>query len=292
MRIVGTSKDVSGGFVDVGKREYSIRFAGKYDVSNLGEMILEWRDGKPIYLRDVAIIEERLADKSSFVLTKGTQSIAINAQRETGVNVLQVMDGLREAVEELNNSALPRAGLTIEQVYDETIYISRSIEMLKNNLGLGITLAVIVLFLFLLKFPATLIVATSIPICLIASFTFMELTGRTLNVVSLAGLAFAVGMVLDASIIILENIIRLKEKGIDSLEASIIGTSQVKGALLASTATTIAIFLPVLFLGDEVGQLFSDLAITITAAIIISFVTAVSVVPTCAKLFLKNKRFK
>ena len=290
MRIVGTSKDVSGGFVDVGKREYSIRFAGKYDVSNLGEMILEWRDGKPIYLRDVAIIEERLADKSSFVLTKGTQSIAINAQRETGVNVLQVMDGLREAVEELNNSALPRAGLTIEQVYDETIYISRSIEMLKNNLGLGIALAVIVLFLFLLKFPATLIVATSIPICLIASFTFMELTGRTLNVVSLAGLAFAVGMVLDASIIILENIIRLKEKGIDSLEASVIGTSQVKGALLASTATTIAIFLPVLFLGDEVGQLFSDLAITITAAITISFVTAVSVVPTCVRLFLKNKR--
>ena len=291
MQLAGTSKDVSGGFADVGKREYSLRFAGKYDASNLGEMILDWRDGKPVYLRDVAVIEERLADKNSFVLTKGSLSIAINAQRETGVNVLQVMDGLKIAVDELNDGALPRAGLSMEQVYDETVYIKQSIQMLRNNLGLGIGLAVIILFLFLLKFPATLIVATSIPVCLIASFTFMELTGRTLNVVSLAGLAFAVGMVLDASIIILENIVRLKEKGMDSIEASIQGTKQVQGALLASTATTIAIFLPVVFLGDEVGQLFSDLAITITAAITISFITAITVVPTCAHLFLTNKKF-
>ncbi len=291
MRLAGTSKDVSGGFADVGKREYSIRFAGKYDASNLGEMILEWRDGRPIYLRDVAVIEERLADKQSFVLTKGSLSIAINAQRETGVNVLEVMNGLTEAVTELNNGPLQRAGLSMEQVYDETVYIKRSISMLSNNLGLGIALAVIVLFLFLLKFPATLVVAASIPICLVASFSLMEMTGRTLNIISLAGLAFAVGMVLDASIVVLENIVRLRERGEQPDIASLLGTSQVWGALLASTATTIAIFLPVVFLGDEVGQLFSDLAITITAAIVLSFLTAITVVPTAARLFLSSKKF-
>ncbi|MCG8379102.1 MAG: efflux RND transporter permease subunit, partial [Proteobacteria bacterium] len=291
MTLARTSLDVSGGFADVGKREYSLRFAGKYDASQLGEMILEWRDGRPVYLRDVAVVEERLSDKESFVLTKGSLSIAINAQRETGVNVLTVMDGLKKAVDELNNGPLQRAGLNIEQVYDETIYIYRSIEMLRNNLGLGIILAVIVLFLFLLKFPATLIVATSIPICLIASFSIMDITARTFNVISLAGLAFAVGMVLDASIVILENIVRLREKGLSSEEASQQGTDQVWGALLASTLTTIAIFLPVVFLRDEVGQLFSDLAITITAAIAFSLLTAITVVPTAARIFLANKKF-
>jgi hydrophobic/amphiphilic exporter-1 (mainly G- bacteria), HAE1 family len=291
MQLAGTSKDISAGFADVGKREYSIRFAGKYAATDLGEMILEWRDGHPIYLRDVATIEERLTDKNSFVLTKGTNSIAINAQRETGVNVLEVMSGLHEAVDELNNGPLKRADLSMEQVYDETVYIHQSIEMLRNNLGLGIVLAIVVLFLFLLKFPATLVVAASIPICLIASFSVMDMTARTVNIISLAGLAFAVGMVLDASIVILENIVRLREKGLSAEEASLKGTSQVWGALVASTATTIAIFLPIVFLRDEVGQLFSDLAITITAAIALSLFTAITVVPTAAKLFLARKSF-
>lgn len=291
MRLAGTSKDISAGLADVGKREYSIRFAGKYAATDLGEMILEWRDGFPIYLRDVATIEERLSDKNSFVLTKGSTSIAVNAQRETGVNVLRVMDGLHQAVTELNAGPLKRAGLSMEQVYDETLYIHRSIEMLRNNLGLGIVLAIVVLFLFLLKFPATLIVAASIPICLIASFSVMDLTARTVNIISLAGLAFAVGMVLDASIVVLENIVRLREKGLSVDDASTQGTSQVWGALVASTVTTIAIFLPIVFLRDEVGQLFSDLAITITAAIAISLITAITVVPTAAKLFLARKSF-
>ncbi len=291
MRLVGTSVDVSGGFVDVGKREYSLRFAGKYGARDLGEMILDWREGRPIYLRDVAVVEDRLSDKDSFVLTKGTLSIAINAQRETGVNVLQVMSGLKQAVDELNAGALERAGLTMEQVYDETVYIHQSIKMLRNNLGLGIILAIFVLFLFLLKPSATMIVATSIPICLIASFSMMDMIGTTLNVISLAGLAFAVGMVLDASIIILENIVRLREKGLSPEKASRQGTDQVWGALLASTLTTVAIFLPVVFLRDEAGQLFSDLAITIATAISFSLLVAITIVPTAARLFLTNRRF-
>ncbi len=288
--LVGGSADVSGGFVDIGKREYSLRYAGKYGVKDLDALIIDWRDGHPVYLRDLAVIEERMVDRNSFVINNGDLSIAVNAQRETGVNVLQVMSGLRKAVEELADGPLARANLTIEQVYDETTYIDRSIAMLTNNLGMGIMLAIIVLWWFLRRVRTTLVVAVSIPVCLLASFIVLEITGRTLNVISLAGLAFAVGMVLDASIIVLENIVRLREQGKTPDVASLLGASQVWGALLASTLTTVAIFLPVVFLDDEAGQLFADLAITLTSAICISLIVAVTVVPSFAKHYIGDEK--
>ena len=285
-RLAGTSQDVSGGFADVGKREYSMRFAGKYSVEDLYSMILAWRDGRPVFLRDIARVEERLVDRNSFVITKGSLSIAVNAQRETGVNVLKIMEGLQEAITELQHGPLAKAGLTIEQVYDETTYINRSVMMLRNNLGLGIIFAISILWWFLRRFRATLIVAISIPVCLLAGFIAMDMGNRTLNVISLAGLAFAVGMVLDASIIVLENIVRLRETGEDTEKASLHGADQVWGALLASTATTIAIFLPIVFLKDEAGQLFADLALTITSAICVSLFVAITVVPAFAKQYM------
>ncbi|MEE8233176.1 MAG: efflux RND transporter permease subunit, partial [Gammaproteobacteria bacterium] len=208
----------------------------------------------------------------------------------TGVNVLQVMAGLQVAVQELAEGPLARANLTIDQVYDETTYIDRSIEMLSRNLGMGIILAVIVLWWFLRRLRTTLLVAISIPACLLTSFIVLEMTGRTLNVISLAGLAFAVGMVLDASIVVLENIVRLREQGKEPDVASLLGTSQVWGALLASTVTTVAVFLPIVFLGDEAGQLFADLAITIISAICVSLIVAVTVIPGFAKHFMGDQK--
>ena len=190
-----------------------------------------------MYLRDVARVERHLVDKDSFVINNSELSIAVNAQRETDVNVLQIMQGLRIAVSELSEGPLKRSGLTIEQVYDETTYIDNSILMLSNNLLLGILLAIAVLWWFLRRLRATLMVALAIPICLLGSFILMGGTGRTLNVISLAGLAFAMGMVLDASIVVLENIIRLRESGEDRQESSLFGAGQVWGALLASTLT-------------------------------------------------------
>ena len=288
--ILSGGTDISGGFVDVGKREYSLRYAGKYRVEDLNGLVVDWREGFPVYLRDIAVVEERLVDRNSFVITKGDLSIAVNAQRETGVNVLQVMDGLQEAVQELAKGPLARANLTIEQVYDETTYIDNSIEMLARNLALGIVLAIAILWWFLRRLRTTLIVALSIPVCLLTSFIVLEFTGRTLNVISLAGLAFAVGMVLDASIIVLENIVRLREQGKDADVASLLGVNQVWGALLASTITTVAIFLPIVFLEDEAGQLFADLAITITSAICISLIVAITVVPSFAKHYIGRQK--
>ena len=287
-KLVGGNKDVSAGSADVGKRRYVIRYAGKYDTKALEQMVLEWRDGRPIRLIDVANIETQLVDRTGFVIQNGQPAMAVNAHREIGVNVIQVMNGLREARDELSEGALKRAGLTIQQVYDETLYIDRSIGLVASNLMLGVFLAIGVLWWFLRRFRATLMVALAIPVSIISTFVLLDMFGRTINVISLAGLAFAVGMVLDAAIVVLENITRLREKGKDSEEASLSGTLQVWGALLASTITTVAIFLPIVFMKEESGQLFADLALTISVAIIFSFITAITVLPTVAKKWLKG----
>jgi len=287
VQLVG-AEDTSAGFADVGKRRYTVRFTGAYKAEDFGEMVIDWRDGQPIYLRDVANVEVRMVDRSSFVIQNGDPAIAVNAYRETGVNVLEIMDALNDAVAELKEGPLKRANLTIQQVYDETIYINRSVKMVEGNLALGVLLATGILWWFLRKFRATIMVTLAIPICIVGSFMVLDAAGRTLNVISLAGIAFAVGMVLDAAIVVLENIVRLRERGVGPEEASNKGTTQVWGALLASTATTVAIFLPVVFLQDEAGQLFADLALSIAVAICFSLLMAVTVLPTTAMTWLRS----
>ena len=290
--LAGANQDISGGDVSVGKRRYTLRFTGAFDAQNLGELVLEWRDGLPVRLRDVADIEVALADRKSFVLSNGVRTIAVNAHREIGVNVLEVMKGLRAAAAELAEGPLARARLVFRQVYDETTYINRSIEMVRNNLSLGVVLAIVVLWLFLRRFRATLLVAVAIPISLFAAFLGLEMAGRTVNIISLAGLAFAVGMTLDAAIVVLENIVRLRERGMAADEAALMGPEQVWGALLASTATTVAIFLPIVFLEDEAGQLFADLALTIAIAVVASMVVALTVIPAASSKWLSREQLK
>ncbi len=283
---LSSNSDTSGGFNEVGRRKYTLRFSGKYDAQQLQEMVLDWRDGQPILLKDVAKVELSLQDKTGILTLDGAPAIAMNAQAELGVNVIEVMDRLKLAMAELNEGPLKRAGLQMIQMSDETIYIKRSMKLVRNNLLIGVLLAIIVLWWFLRKFRATLIVALSIPIALIVTLIVMYAAGRTLNIISMAGLAFAVGMVLDAAIVVLENIVRLREKGEAPEQASLKGATQVWGALVASTITTVAIFLPIAFLEAVSGQLFADLAITIAVAIIASLIIAVTVLPTAARKLL------
>jgi multidrug efflux pump subunit AcrB len=285
---LGANANISAGSTEVGRRQYTVRFSGKYEVESLGELVLQWRDGKPIRLKDIARIQLTMMDPSTILHMNGGPSIGINVTPESGVNVLDVMTDLKATVADLNANELDRAGLIISQNYDQTEYVKGSINMVRNNLLIGISLAVVVLWWFLRKFRATLIVALSIPLCLFAAFMFLNMAGRTLNIISMAGLAFATGMVLDAAIVVLENIFRQREGGRDGNEASERGTLQVWGALLASTATTVAIFMPVVFLQDEAGQLFSDLAITISAAVTASLIVAVTVLPTAAANWIKG----
>ena len=289
---LGANANVSAGSNEVGRRQYTVRFSGKYAVESLGELVLEWREGKPIRLKDIAHIEMTMVDPNTILHVKGRPSIAVMVIPESGVNVLEVMAALKEAVADLSANELDRAGLEMIQNYDASIYVTGSIKMVRNNLLLGMMLAVVVLWWFLRKFRATLIVALSIPLCLFSAFMVLNITGRTLNIISLAGMAFATGMVLDAAIVVLENIFRQRESGREGVDASERGTMQVWGALLASTATTVAIFMPVVFLRDEAGQLFSDLAITISAAVTASLVVAVTVLPSAAANWVKGSAIK
>ena len=290
-RLVGNNDDISGGTADVGKRRYILRYTGALDPTELQNLVLEWRDGQPVYLRDIAEVSVQKADRDNFVITRGEPAIAVNAYRESGVNVLDVMADLNTAMLELRSGPLTRANLTIEQVYDETVYIESAIELLRSNLGIGVLLAVFILWWFLRRFRATLVVTITIPLCLCVAFVVILAVDKSINVISLAAMAFAVGMVMDAAIIVLENIVRLKEQGHSSFDAALEGTRQVWPALLASTATTVAIFLPVLFLRDQSGQLFADLAIAITAAIVTSLFVATILIPAASLVWLRNTKF-
>ncbi len=285
---LGANADVSAGNTEVGRRMYTLRFSGKYEVDSLGDLVLEWREGRPIRLRDIARIEMLMVDPTTVLHQNGGPGIGMGVSPESGANVLDVLDGIRAVSDELRAGLLDEAGLELFMGFDQSIYITSSIKMVRNNLLLGMMLAVAVLWWFLRRFRATLIVALSIPLCLLFSFIVMYTSGRTVNIISLAGLAFATGMVLDAAIVVLENIFRQREAGRDAFEASLRGTQQVFGALLASTATTVAIFMPVVFLQDEAGQLFADLAITISAAVVASLIVAVTVLPAAAATWVRG----
>ncbi|MGI9219947.1 MAG: efflux RND transporter permease subunit, partial [Woeseiaceae bacterium] len=284
--LTGNNNDTSGGFADVGRRQYTLRYAGKYDLAEFGDMVLDWRGGNPVRLRDIANVEVVMRDANGFMSQNGHESIAFDTQVEQGVNVLEVMQELKLVIEELKEGPLKREGLLIRQGYDESTYIEDSISMLRTNLLLGIGLAITILWWFMRRFRATFIVALAIPVSLLTGFVVMQITGRSLNMISLAGLAFATGMVLDAAIVVLENIVRLREKGIPADEAADEGSNQVWAALMASTATTVVIFLPILFLKDVSGQLFADLALVISVAVTASLVIAVTIIPTAASNWL------
>ena len=282
--------DVSGGFVDVGRRQYTLRFEGQYDPVQFKDLILEWREGRPIRLGDVADVQVARGKKNQIAIQNGNPAMSLRVDRANGANVLGTLNLVKEAVVELREGPLAAAGLDIQQSFDASVFINRAVSMVTNNLLLGVLLAIGVLWVFLRDGRATVLIATAIPISLLSTFIVLGLTGRSLNVISLAGLAFAVGMVLDAAIVVSENIVRLRERGEIPSVAALAGTSQVKGALLASTATTVAIFLPVLFLQDVEGQLFADLALTISIAVVISLVVALTILPTVAGSWLKPKK--
>ena len=191
-------------------------------------------------------------------------------------------------VDDLNAGPLAELGYAVQKSFDPSVFIKRAIKLLTSNLLIGIMLAVGALWLFLRRARATLIIAAAIPISLMATIVMLNLFGRSINVISLAGLAFATGMVLDAAIVVLENFVRLREEGRSAMQAAETAVAQVFGALFASTVTTVAIFIPIMFFEDVEGQLFADLALTIAIAVSFSLIVAVTLLPTGARLFIKN----
>lgn len=284
---INRSSDVTGGSVEVGRRNYTLRFEGRFDADQLRNEILAWRDGAPVRLGDVAEVTVEPDYRGGVVYQNGNPAIGMRVFREPGSNTLEAIDQLTEVLDELNAGALAEMGYAIHKSFDPSVFIKRAISLLTNNLMLGIMLAIGALWLFLRRTTATMVIAAAIPICLMATIIVLNMAGRTINVISLAGLAFATGMVLDAAIVVLENFVRMREEGRSPFKAAEAAVGQVFGALFASTVTTVAIFIPIMFFEDVEGQLFADLALTIAIAVSFSLVVAVTLLPTGARLFIK-----
>ena len=286
---ISGAEDVSGGTIDVGRRQYGLEFRGRYSVAALKGLILEWRDGKPIHLGDIADVHVGRSKATGFAYQNGNPALGLQVFRADGANVLATVNAVKAELQKINDGIAKDQGVKLQYSFDPSHFINQAMGMVTSDLFIGIVLAIGVLWFFMREWRGTLIISAAIPICLMADVILLNIAGRTLNVVSLAGLAFATGIVLDAAIVAFENILRLRERGMPAREASETGTSQVWGALLASTATNVAIFLPVIFLKDVEGQLFADLSLTIAFAVFVSLIVAVTVVPVTSMLFLKTQ---
>ncbi|MBU1311710.1 MAG: efflux RND transporter permease subunit [Gammaproteobacteria bacterium] len=284
--------DASGGFADVGRRQYTVRFAGQFTPQSLLEMIVGYSGERPVYLSDIASAEVSFSDRNGFTLRNGAHAYYITIARNNDANTVALLDDINQAITELNQGELLEAGLMMDLSFDASVHIRNALALVKSNLGLGVLLALGLLWLFMRGWRATAIIALSIPLSLAIALLALQLLGRSLNVISLAGLAFAVGLVLDAAIIVQENILRLKSEGLDDKKAALRGAAQVSGALLASTATTVAIFLPILFMAGIEGQLFSDLALTLSVAVCSSFVVAITVIPLASRYWLGHAQLQ
>lgn len=296
------NRNVSAGTIAEGKRDYRVRVTGQFvTAEDILGAVIAYRDGKPVYVRDVGDAEIGYKKHRGFVRSLGAPCIAMNVIRQSNANVVEVMAELRARLEEVRSDILPLLtaaapgqsadvgpDLRMRQVYDETTYIDSAIDLVLNNLWQGGLIAVLVLLLFLRSTAATGLIAIAIPISVIGTFLVMVAFGRTLNVISLAGLAFATGMVVDNAVVVLENIYRRLQVGDAPRQAAYRGGKEVWGAILASTLTTIAVFIPVLTIKEEAGQLFRDISLAIAASVTLSLIVSITVIPSAAARVIRR----
>ncbi|MFQ6017074.1 MAG: efflux RND transporter permease subunit [Kiloniellaceae bacterium] len=288
---------VSAGDVEEGKRRYVVRTEGELNtLEAIREVVLrsyeDPRTGRlaRVTVGDLADVSYGYKDPTAAIRVLGVPALGFSALRQTGANVIEIMRGIRAAVHDLNQFVMANAGLTLAQVYDETVYINSAIDLVQQNIWVGGSLAIMVLLLFLRSVRATLVIAIAIPVSVVGAFVAMAALGRSINVISLAGLAFAVGMVVDAAIVVLENIYRLREAGRPAREAAYLGAKQVWGAVLVSALTTVMVFIPILVMQLEVGQLFRDIAVAISVSVLLSLLVSITVIPALSRRIFGLKR--
>ncbi len=293
------NQDVSGGsIVEMGKRYIVRGISELQQVRDLEEIIVkmgqptEESQGEriPVLLKDVATVSYSLKEQQNAVLFDGESCVGLSIYKEMRYNTVRAVDDLKEALEDMQK-ALP--GFTFTIVEDQGDYISSAIGEVSNSLIGGIILAVFVLFLFLRRIGPTAIVSVAIPVSIIATFVLMYFTGLTLNIMTLGGLALGAGMLVDNAIVVLENIFRNHEQGESTQEAAVKGTSQVGGAIIASTLTTIVVFIPIVYLRGASGELFKEQAFTVAFSLLASLVVAILIIPMLySRLYRKRSPFR
>jgi len=283
------NRNTPGGRVNEEFARWPVRTVGEFRTNEDIESVILKRPGQP----DVRLSElvqadvDGYKDAENYVRIDARSGLVLAIQKKTGENVVSIVRDVYKTVDELNRTLLARQKMTLAVEYDEATYIDQAIVLLKEDVVLSAVLAGAVLVFFLRSGRAILTICTSIPISFVGTFIFMWLLGRTLNVISLAGLTFAVGRLVDDSIVVLENIYRHKEMGKSAMQAALDGAKEVWLAVLASTATTVAVFVPVLFIKEEAGQLFRDISLAIAISVALSLLVSVTVVPMLTSRILR-----
>ena len=297
-KIESYNRSISGGsIVEMGKR-YIVRGISELkQVEDLEQIIVkmdaptEESDGKrvPVFLKDVAVVSWSLKEQENSVLLNGTACVGLSIYKEMRYNTVKAVEDLKVALDDMQR-ALP--GFTFTVVEDQGNYISSAIGEVSDSLIFGILLAVFVLFLFLRRIGPTFIVSVAIPVSIIATFVLMYFADLTLNIMTLGGLALGAGMLVDNAIVVLENIFRHHEQGDDASEAAVRGTSQVGGAIIASTLTTIVVFIPIVYLRGASGELFKEQAFTVAFSLLASLVVAILIIPMLySRIYRKKSPF-
>ncbi|MYM64111.1 efflux RND transporter permease subunit [Pseudomaricurvus sp. HS19] len=277
------NRDRSGGDIKSGKRQFLLRTVGRFeDMEELQQLILARRGDAIIRLQDVATVQLDHFEKSASAFYNGDPNIFVMSMKDAGANVIDIKRDMLAEVALINHDVLQPAGMQITHIADDVHYVEESVANVWQNLALGSLLAIGVMFLFLRSLRTTAIGVMGIPICIIVAFFGLLVMGRTINVISLAGIAFAIGMTLDNSIVVLESIELELRRGLNRVQAAVAGVKNVWPAVFASTMTTVLVFLPVAFVKEEAGQLYSDIAIAISSAILASMLVAITILPTAA----------
>lgn len=282
--IQAENRDTAAGTVDIDRRTYRVRVTARFtSVEQLEQMVLFHDGTRTIRLGDVATVEKGYEKVKANILVANKEGInkalIYGVRVDPAANVVETTNRVEAIVNYLNEQVLPAHNIRLEWFYDQRDYIQGAIDLVKKNIAIGGVLAIFVLILFLRSLSSTAVVALAIPISIVSTFIVLGAMGRSLNTISLAGISFAVGMLLDSAIVVLENVDRHRKMGKRFFQAAHDGAMEVWGALIASALTTIAVFLPVAFLQSEAGQLFKDIAIAVTAAISFSLFVSISVIP-------------
>jgi len=282
-RLKAENVNASGGRIDEGSQRFLVRTINQFKtLDEMREMLVKIDGNVPIRLKDIADVRQGYKEREGIVRIDGHEAIELAIYKEGDANTVSVAKAVKAQIDKLKES-LP-TGTSLGMIEDQSVFIEGALSDVKKDALIGGVLAILIIFFFLGDAWSTFIISLSLPVSLIATFFFMDQLHLSLNVMSLGGLALATGMVVDDSIVVLENIARLREKGVSILEAAVRGTAEVGMAVTASTLTTVAVFFPLVFVEGVAGQLFRDQALTITFAMLISLVVAMTLIPMLASL--------
>ena len=280
-RLRAENVNLSGGRLEQGTQRFLVRTLNEFEtVEQMANAIIATKDGQPVYLRDVAQVTRGYKDREAITRVNGKEAIELAVYKEGDANTLLLANGVRERIKELEKG-LPE-GTVIRQVYDQSTFIDAAISEVKSAALIGGLLAILVLYAFLRDARATLISGIAIPVSVLGTFVLMYAFDVTLNIMSLGGIALAVGMLVDNAVVVLESIVRNQEKGMGRLEAARRGTAEVATAVFAATLTSVMVFAPMIFITGIAGQLFKDQSLTVTFALSFSLLVAVTLVPMLA----------